>query len=73
MLVAGSSLEVMPVAGLPETAVHNGAKIILVNFEPTYIDAQAEIVIHDDVASVLPKIVAHMEIDQTNPFSENLS
>ena len=73
MIVAGSSLEVMPVAGLPETALQNGAKIILVNFESTYIDARADVVIHDDVASVLPKIVEIMGIDQTSAFSENLS
>ncbi len=56
MLVAGSSLEVMPVAGLPMAALRCGAKIIVVNQSPTYVDARAEVVVAEDVATALPKI-----------------
>lgn len=56
MIVAGSSLEVMPVAGLPMDAISSGAKIIIINQSPTYVDIRAEVVLHDDVANILPKI-----------------
>ncbi len=54
MLVAGCSLEVMPVAGLPLEALEHGAKLILVNYHPTYMDEQATVLIEGDVAEVLP-------------------
>jgi NAD-dependent deacetylase len=57
MIVAGSSLEVFPVADLPCLAVGCGAKLILVNREPTCMDDQAAVVIRDDVARALPALV----------------
>jgi NAD-dependent deacetylase len=54
MLVAGCSLEVMPAAGLPLEALEHGAKLILVNYHPTYMDEQATVLIEGDVAEVLP-------------------
>jgi len=57
MLVAGSSLEVVPVARLPYEAITRGAKLIVVNNQKTYIDERAEVVINQDVAEVLPAIV----------------
>lgn len=56
MLVAGSSLEVTPAAYLPFDAHRSGAKLILVNLQRTSADHYAEVVIHDDVADVLPQI-----------------
>jgi NAD-dependent deacetylase len=56
MLVAGSSLEVLPVAGLPMQALDRGAHLIIVNNTPTYINVRADVVILDDVASILPEI-----------------
>ena len=47
MLVAGSSLEVYPAADLPLRALQAGAQVILVNYEPTYMDARAAVVIHE--------------------------
>lgn len=60
MIVAGSSLEVLPVAGLPMRALENGAHLIIVNHSETYIDVRADVVIHEDVARVLPRIVAEV-------------
>jgi NAD-dependent deacetylase len=57
MLIAGSSLTVEPAASLPELARQSGASLILVNLEPTWVDPVAEIVIHADVAQVLPELV----------------
>jgi NAD-dependent deacetylase len=56
MLVAGSSLEVTPVAILPQRALENHAKLIIINQSPTYLDSFAEVRIQGDVADVLPLI-----------------
>jgi NAD-dependent deacetylase len=57
MLVAGSSLEVMPAAEIPYLAVESGAQAIIVNLLPTDFDPCADVVIHGDVAQVLPQFV----------------
>jgi NAD-dependent deacetylase len=57
MLVAGSYLEIAPASSIPLLAKRRGARIIIVNYQPTYLDPSADIVIHEDVAVVLPKIV----------------
>jgi NAD-dependent deacetylase len=56
MVVVGSSLEVLPVAGLPMRALENGARLILVNHSQTYLDVRADVVLHYDAAEVLPMI-----------------
>jgi NAD-dependent deacetylase len=61
MLVAGSSLEVYPAAELPVIARQNGASLIFVNLSDTPLDSLADVVIHDDVADVLPQIVSALE------------
>lgn len=57
ILVAGSSLEVTPAADIPFLAVDCGAKSIIVNLQPTTFDPGADVVIHGDVAEVLPRFV----------------
>jgi NAD-dependent deacetylase len=57
MLVAGSSLEVLPVAGLPMQALDRGTHLIIINNTPTYVNVRADIVFMDDVAAILPEIV----------------
>jgi len=61
LLVAGSSLEVYPAAELPMRATRHGAELILVNYESTEMDARAAVVIHEDVAVVLPKVAAKVK------------
>jgi NAD-dependent deacetylase len=56
LLVAGSSLEVLPVARLPMLALDRGAHVIIVNQAPTYLNVRADVAIMDDVASVMPAI-----------------
>jgi len=56
MVVAGSSLEVLPVAGLPMQAIDRGAHLIVINNTSTYINVRADVVIMDDVATTLPDI-----------------
>lgn len=62
MLVAGSSLQVTPAAGLPRVALSHGARLVVVNDEVTYVDAQADAVIRDDVAVVLPHLAAELGV-----------
>jgi NAD-dependent deacetylase len=56
-LVLGSSLVVYPAASVPEQAVEQGAKLMIINRDETHLDAQADPVIHDSVAEVLGKIM----------------
>lgn len=60
MLITGSSLVVVPVAGLPMRAVENQAHLIVVNRTETYIDGHADAVLRGDVAEILPQIVAEV-------------
>jgi NAD-dependent deacetylase len=46
LLVVGTSLEVWPVAGLPEETLLNGGKLAIVNRDPTPYDRRAQLVIH---------------------------
>jgi NAD-dependent deacetylase len=56
MLVVGTSLEVMPSARLPIQALEHGAHLIIINNSETFLDVRAEVLIHADVADVLPRI-----------------
>lgn len=56
MIVVGSSLEVQPACLWPQDAMRHGARAIIVNYQETYLDERADVVIRGDVASVLPAI-----------------
>jgi NAD-dependent deacetylase len=56
VLVVGSSLEVTPAALFPIEALNTGARLIIINHEPTYLDERAEVIFHQDVAVVLPRL-----------------
>jgi NAD-dependent deacetylase len=56
MIVVGSSLVIMPVASLPTTALENDAQIIVVNKTETYVDCHSSVVIHEDLAEIIPAI-----------------
>jgi NAD-dependent deacetylase len=58
MLVAGSSLEVVPIGDLPVQAKRYGARLIIVDYRPTHVDRMAEVMLRADVADVLPHIAA---------------
>lgn len=57
IVVVGSSMEVIPAASMPIPALNAGAKLIILNNEPTYLDIRADFIIRDDVAHVLPMIL----------------
>jgi NAD-dependent protein deacetylase/lipoamidase len=56
MMVAGSSLEVLPVAGLPMQALDRGAHLIIINNIPTYLNVRADVSIMEDVVDIIPAI-----------------
>ena len=61
MLIAGSSLSVMPVCDLPLYTLHEKGKLIIVNDEPTDLDERAEVVIHEKTGIILPLIVEEIK------------
>ena len=52
-LVAGSSLVVYPAAGFPELAKRNGARLVIVNRDPTGLDRYADLVVNRGIGDVL--------------------
>lgn len=56
MIVAGSSLEVIPAATIPIQAVRFGARIIILNRTETHLDNQASLILRHDLVQVLPAI-----------------
>ncbi|MCA9905918.1 MAG: NAD-dependent deacylase [Anaerolineae bacterium] len=61
MLIVGSSLEVAPASDIPIIATRSGAKLVIINLEPTDFDQGADVVIHEDAAIVLPEIMRYLE------------
>jgi NAD-dependent deacetylase len=53
MLVAGSSLVVFPAAGFPALAKQNGAKLVIVNRDPTDLDDMADLVLNMELGETL--------------------
>jgi NAD-dependent deacetylase len=56
-LVAGTSLEVTPVSGLPVYALESGARLIINTISTTHLDHQATVLIKNDISLALPAIV----------------
>jgi len=52
-LVLGSSLVVYPAAGFPPMARRGGAKLAIVNREPTDLDDAADLVLHEEIGPTL--------------------
>jgi NAD-dependent deacetylase len=58
-LVVGSSLVVWPAAGFSLLAKQNGARLAIINREATEFDEIADLVIRDDIGSVLAPFIMH--------------
>ena len=52
-LVLGSSLVVYPAAEFPAIARRNGARLVIVNREPTHLDPIADLALHSDIGPAL--------------------
>jgi len=57
-LAVGSSLVVWPAAGFPLIAKRNGAALVIVNREPTELDAVADLTIRSDIGDVFAPFIA---------------
>jgi NAD-dependent deacetylase len=60
-LAVGTSLQVYPVAYLPQYALRAGAALVIVNQEPTPFDRHAAAVINEPIGTALPLIVGGPE------------
>jgi NAD-dependent deacetylase len=58
LLAVGSSLQVYPAAGLCDVAQDAGARLVVVNAEPTPYDEQAEAVLDDPIDEILPRLLS---------------
>jgi NAD-dependent deacetylase len=56
MLAIGSTLQVYPVAGAVPLAKQSGARLVIVNAEPTGMDDIADQVLRDSISEVLPQL-----------------
>ncbi|GFE90229.1 SIR2 family NAD-dependent protein deacylase [Steroidobacter agaridevorans] len=59
-LVLGSSLSVFPAADFPARAKQNGAKLVIVNRDPTPLDEIADLVIHDGIGDTMEAALARL-------------
>jgi NAD-dependent deacetylase len=58
LLAIGSTLQVQPAAGLVEVAVRAGARLVIVNRDPTPYDVLASATLREPIGEVLPRLVA---------------
>jgi NAD-dependent deacetylase len=57
LLAVGTSLSVYPVAGAVPIAKSSGARVIIVNAEPTPMDAMADSVLRGAIGEILPRLL----------------
>jgi NAD-dependent deacetylase len=56
LLAVGTSLHVYPVAGAVPAAKASGARIVIVNAEPTPFDDIADVVLREPIGEILPAL-----------------
>ena len=57
-IAVGTSLQVYPVAGTVDVARRAGARIVIVNAQPTPFDELADAVFSDSISELLPQIIS---------------
>lgn len=60
-IVIGSSLVVQPASSIPLAVSEGGAKIVIINRDPTSHDSYADVVIHGSAGEVMRKIMDHLK------------
>jgi NAD-dependent deacetylase len=58
-LAIGSSLVVWPAAGFPLMAKRNGARLVILNRDPTDFDDVADLAIRADIGAILASFIGH--------------
>jgi NAD-dependent deacetylase len=56
-ITLGSSLVVYPAAGFPVIAKNNGARLVIVNRDPTELDHIADLVLNREIGPTLGEVV----------------
>ena len=56
----GTSLQVYPAAGLVDLAAGSGARLVIVNAEPTPYDAVADQVVREPIGAALPRLLREL-------------
>jgi NAD-dependent deacetylase len=57
LLAVGTSLQVYPIAGAVPLAKRAGARVVIVNAEPTPMDDLADAVFNESISAVLPRLL----------------
>jgi NAD-dependent deacetylase len=57
-LAIGTSLQVWPAAGLADIALGAGARLVVVNAQPTPYDHLADLVVREPIGTALPRLLA---------------
>ena len=60
-IVIGSSLVVQPAASMPLVAKRNGAKLVIINRDPTSYDEMADMTIHGQAGPIMARILEHVK------------
>ena len=60
-LAIGSSLVVEPAASLPRVAKESGARLVIINRDPTPLDTIADVVLHEPIGQTLAAIDAELQ------------
>jgi NAD-dependent deacetylase len=60
-IVVGSSLVVQPAASMPLVAKRSGARLAIINRDPTPYDDLTDLVIHDQAGSVMARILKYVK------------
>ncbi|GHD23013.1 NAD-dependent protein deacetylase 2 [Streptomyces galbus] len=64
-LAVGTSLQVQPAAGLAGVAVDHGARLVVVNAEPTPYDDLADEVVREPIGTALPRLLRELAAQDT--------
>ncbi|MBJ6641108.1 NAD-dependent deacetylase [Streptomyces sp. DHE7-1] len=59
-IAVGTSLQVQPAAGLVGVAADHGARLIIVNAEPTPYDEQADEIVREPIGTALPALLSRL-------------
>ena len=65
-LAIGSSLVVFPAAGFPLKAKQNGAKLVIINRDSTELDPYADLVLQEDIGTVLEPLMELAPLSAVN-------
>jgi len=63
LLAVGTTLTVYPIAAVPDLAQAAGARVVIVNAEPTPFDHRADAVLRGSISEILPAIIAADPVD----------